>query len=389
MANPRNFRGTTFSYPLWVKGKLGTDTTETVGMVAGQFPRKTYDLVADFAEALETFEIVVPLTTIAGAHAQATTAVNSGWRTMPRAGRLVSATYTGVEALAANDTNYLTFTVVNTLGSGSGTTAMLAATDANTTKATGGTGITAVVGRSLTIHGTAANLRVAAGDVVACVETPTGTLANAVTRPTVTLTFATIPRVLTPRITRTAGSPLVAPSASTASGEIVLQLSATNEANVAAVDFGDQVVIDPTKLPVFTCRLKMSAVGVSGTRAVWGLATAYNATLDNIAEMAWFRLEGASLALLAETDDATTDRDDQSTGITMVADTYYHFTIDFSRGTNAIDFYVDDALVSTLNATALTTSMLMQPFIAIQKDAAGGTGTQFLTVDQVRVVGVR
>lgn len=375
-------RGTAHQAPLRVSDRLTGQTRAFEDTVFNQCPRLKVDRFEDFADAQETFTVDIPLTTIAGAHAQATTAVNSGWIRIPRAGRLVSVTYTGVEALTANDTNYLTFTLVNTLASGSGTTAMLAATDANTTKATGGTGITAIVGRSLTVHGTAANLRVAAGDVVTGVETVTGTLANAVTRPTMRLTFATIPKFFTPRITRTAGSPLVGPVDDAANGTAILQLSATNEANVAAIDWDDQLVIDPTKEPIFSCRLKVSGVAAV-TRMIWGLATAYNATLDSVAENAWFRLEGNSLALVVEADDATTNTDDQSTGRTLTADTYYVFTVDFSQGTGKIRFFVDDDYMGSITAAALATTHLMQPIIAIQKDS--GVGEQSVTVDWARV----
>lgn len=69
--------------------------------------------------------------------------------------------------VAANDTNYWTATVTNKGNTdGSGTTAMLAAADANTSKATGGTAFTANDERLFTLHGTSANTDVAANDVI-------------------------------------------------------------------------------------------------------------------------------------------------------------------------------------------------------------------------------
>jgi hypothetical protein len=108
----------------------------------------------------------------------------------PAAGTLTSAVFSAVDALAASDTNYITFTITNLGTSGSGTAAMLAATDANTTKTTGGTALTANAARTLTLNGTAANLVVAAGDRLRIRAAATGTLANTVTFPVYRVNFS-------------------------------------------------------------------------------------------------------------------------------------------------------------------------------------------------------
>lgn len=111
----------------------------------------------------------------------ATTSATSAFAICPKAGTVVGIDFTGKDALAANDTNYITFTAVNRGQAGAGTTDLLAATDPNTTKATGGTALAAKGKRSLTLHGTAGNLAVVAGDVIEIIATATGTLANTVT----------------------------------------------------------------------------------------------------------------------------------------------------------------------------------------------------------------
>lgn len=108
----------------------------------------------------------------------------------PAAGTLTSALFSGVDALAANDTNYVTFSITNLGQAGSGTAAMLAATDANTTKATGGTALAANTLRTLSLNGTAANLVVAAGDRIRIRAAASGTLANTVTFPVYRLNFS-------------------------------------------------------------------------------------------------------------------------------------------------------------------------------------------------------
>jgi hypothetical protein len=107
----------------------------------------------------------------------------------PFKGTLLAAVFAGVDVLAASDTNYITFGLVNLGQAGAGSTAMLADADANTTKATGGTALAANTQRALTLHGTAANLLTAANDRLRFNAAGTGTLANTVTGGTLTLVF--------------------------------------------------------------------------------------------------------------------------------------------------------------------------------------------------------
>jgi len=108
----------------------------------------------------------------------------------PAAGVLTSAQFSGVDALTASDSNYITFSVTNLGLAGAGSATMLAATDANTTKATDGAALAANTLRTLTLNGTAANLVVAAGDRLRIRAAATGTLANTVTFPVYRLNFS-------------------------------------------------------------------------------------------------------------------------------------------------------------------------------------------------------
>lgn len=109
---------------------------------------------------------------------------------VPKSGKLTGIDFSGIEALAANDTNYITFSVTNLGQAGAGSTALLAATDPNTTKATGGSALVANGKRSLTLHGTEANLDVVAGDRLKIRAAATGTLASTITKPVYMLQFA-------------------------------------------------------------------------------------------------------------------------------------------------------------------------------------------------------
>lgn len=118
----------------------------------------------------------------------ATTGATSAVAMAPVDGFVSLAYFAGSDALAADNTNYLTFTIRNLGPGGGGTTQILLATDVNTTKLTGGSAIVANVKRSLTLKGTAgiwppddAALQVAKGDRLLVSATATGTLANTVT----------------------------------------------------------------------------------------------------------------------------------------------------------------------------------------------------------------
>lgn len=119
----------------------------------------------------------------------ATTGNADAYIIAPQTGDLVEALFSGVDALAANNTDYVTFSITNLGQSGAGSTALLAATDANTTKATGGTALAANTKRTLTLTTTNTDRRVVKGDRLRIRVAATGTLANTVTFSTAMLRF--------------------------------------------------------------------------------------------------------------------------------------------------------------------------------------------------------
>lgn len=122
----------------------------------------------------------------------ATTGNTDGYILAPFAGVLVSVDFSGVDALAASDTNYITFTITNLGQAGSGSTALLATAPAgiNTTKVTGGTAISANTKYAFRIDAVTINAtRVQEGDRLRIRAAVTGTLANTVTFPTFILRF--------------------------------------------------------------------------------------------------------------------------------------------------------------------------------------------------------
>lgn len=130
----------------------------------------------------------------AGTTSIATTSTTDEYIIAAKTGKITSVKLNSLSGLAANDSNYITPTVTNLGAAGSGTAAILAASDANTTKATGGAALAANVVRSWTLSSTAADLEVTEGDVLRCRATATGTLAGAVTRPMWEITIKTVQR---------------------------------------------------------------------------------------------------------------------------------------------------------------------------------------------------
>lgn len=108
----------------------------------------------------------------------------------PVTGTLTAAKFAAKDALATHASNLVTWAIVNKGQAGAGTTAMLAATAANTTNSTGGTALAAYTTRNLTLHGTAANLAVTAGDVLEFQVIGSGTLANTITQGSAQLLFS-------------------------------------------------------------------------------------------------------------------------------------------------------------------------------------------------------
>lgn len=119
----------------------------------------------------------------------ATTGNTDAYMIAPENGVITSIDFSGVEALAASDTNYITWTITNLGQAGAGSTVILAATAANTTKSTGGSALAANTRRTMTLSGTVTSLQVQKGDRLLVRAAVTGTLANTVTFPTYMVRF--------------------------------------------------------------------------------------------------------------------------------------------------------------------------------------------------------
>jgi len=94
--------------------------------------------------------------------------------------------FSGLEALATSDTNYITFTFTNLGQNGTGTAAILGT---ETTKTTGGTAIAANTKKTFTLASNLDNLLIKTGDRVKIRAAVTGTLPNVVQYPVYLIAF--------------------------------------------------------------------------------------------------------------------------------------------------------------------------------------------------------
>lgn len=120
----------------------------------------------------------------------ATTGNTDVYLIAPRTLNVTSVLFSGVDALATSDTNYITWTVTNLGQAGAGSLAILKATDVNTTKTTGGSAISANTVRSLSVSDALSNTQVTQGDRIRIRAAVTGTLANTVTFPNYLILFS-------------------------------------------------------------------------------------------------------------------------------------------------------------------------------------------------------
>ncbi len=174
-------------------------------------------------------------------------------------------------------------------------------------------------------------------------------------------------------------------------GALAIILDSDDISEIGALHFGSNLGLSINQGLIFEARLTFTTLPTTGTetvQAVWGIASAHNATLDTVAVNAWFRLEsGANSTLLWEVDDDTTNDDDNDAATTLVASTYNIYRIDFTS-LSAVKFYVDETLVGTGDMSgAAGTDFKVQPYFNVSKvKSSANTGTGTMLIDYVRIL---
>jgi hypothetical protein len=322
-----------------------------------------------------------PLTSDAdGSHTIPTTGTASAYFLADRCGALNLASLLSRTALALDAANYVTVTVDNLgpINTPDSNAAMLAVSDANTTKLTTGTAISANIPRSLTLHGTASHLSATRGDVVRLRVANNGTLSVPLFGPEGHLEFATIDAQWNDRIVRTNAHPTVLPGTSVANGTVGLTVSAANEAQVAGLDWGDQRSVVIGRRPIVEGVISFTSLPSANQRVWFGALTTFDPIFANIPAYVMFQIEGAGGALLIQSDDGVHNEAAQATGITLAINTPYHYRIDMSDLT-ACRFIWAGAPVGIPTDMSSSPSGRMQPGVYAQKDS--GASSLVLSVD--------
>lgn len=174
--------------------------------------------------------------------------------------------------------------------------------------------------------------------------------------------------------------------ANQAGGGFKATLASTSEAENVCLYQND--VLGYPVAQVKRAEFEVSVSGVDAATVVaFGLGSARADDEDTVATNAFFKIEGSSStsALVAETDDGTTDTDDKATGVTL-GSTPKKCVIDFSQGLSDVRFYVDGARVaaSTTFSMAAASAANVQPMVQISK--ASGTGTPAVTLHRIEIV---
>lgn len=181
----------------------------------------------------------------------------------------------------------------------------------------------------------------------------------------------------------TAGDTTPALVADGANGMLRLKLDSTSEAQESGITWGDQRPLVLNQGVVFETRLRINTLPTLLSEVVFGLAGDKNADADTVAEGIWFKADGGG-AIVAETDDGTTNNDDVATGTTLVADQFAIFRVDCTAATD-IKFYINGARVasSTTFSANATPTLALQPYFHLAK--ASGAGLGIVDVDYVRI----
>lgn len=183
--------------------------------------------------------------------------------------------------------------------------------------------------------------------------------------------------------TRDAGAATEAVLADGANGILSLTLDATNEVQLAGIDWADQRTLVLNRGLVIETMFRFSVLPTGSVVACVGLCGDHNAAVNTVAESIWFRADGSG-AITVETDDTSNETSQVSTGVTLTTADWVVARID-CRDTADIKFYINGERVAggtTFNMSAVP-ALALQPVARIGKQA-GATTVGTLQVDYVR-----
>ncbi len=198
--------------------------------------------------------------------------------------------------------------------------------------------------------------------------------------------------------TSSAGTPLYkmgvdSGTGNEAFGVATLEFDSQVEAQNLCLYWTDILQCDINDRLIFETRLKMGQASMdSASMFAFGLCGDRNDTNDSIAYQMSFRLTAASTtAVVVESDDGVTDKDDVATGLTLI-NAYKYFKIDASDVTN-VKYYMTDGNSKLVRVAAGTTFDMsgytgcLQPFFQLQKTS--DSNVDKVLIDYCRITGRR
>jgi hypothetical protein len=183
-------------------------------------------------------------------------------------------------------------------------------------------------------------------------------------------------------------------AASQAPGIAKVDMDSQSEVQVVIMSHGGIELFDVSDGLIYEARVKMNQAAVTtGTDFSFGLCAGQNATWDSTTVMAAFRVVGAgsTTAVVVESDDGTTDKDDIATGQTLI-NAWKYFKIDATTLSN-VKFYMTDGNSKLIRVAAGTTFDLsayascVQPVFQLQKSSSANADG--FSADYVRITGRR
>jgi hypothetical protein len=173
-------------------------------------------------------------------------------------------------------------------------------------------------------------------------------------------------------------------------GEATLAFDTQAEVQNVCLYMSDKLNFDIDKLLRVEMAVKMGQAAVDATTSLaFGLASARHDAIDSIAAHASFRVigSGSTTAVVVESDDGTTDKDDIATGATLI-NAYKRFVIDFSGGTSDVKFYIDGVQVATSTTFDMSGYTAgLQPYVQLQKTSDANADS--VVIDYIKIVSRR
>lgn len=183
--------------------------------------------------------------------------------------------------------------------------------------------------------------------------------------------------------TRDTGAATETIAADAPNGAVQPALDATNEAQLAGLDWADNRTLVLNQGLVFEARFRLSVLPTGAVIVAVGLCGDHNAAVDSVAESIWFRADGNGV-ITVENDDTIHETSKVATGVTVSAGQWIIARIDCSDIADVKFFINGDRVAAgtTFNMSQVA-ALALQPVVRIGKEGAA-TAVGTLQVDYVR-----